>query len=156
MLSFSPTGYIGQVPGEATLVNTTGTRAAFGMAFGVNFNLGQFAIKTRNIRIAKLELELFETEQRQAFKALKAQIAIAYFNVLNESNNLSASIQMNESTIALVYLAEKRFINGDITLSDYHNILVDDHRFKLLLADNKLKLKEAYYKLKLLVGGDFE
>ncbi|MDC0231549.1 TolC family protein [Aureispira] len=159
LFSFAPTGYYGQVPGEATLVNTDpGGRyqLTFGLTFGFNFNLGQFAVKTRNVRIAKLELDLYETEQIQVFKALRAEISVAYFNVLTESENLTASIRIHESTGALVYLAEKRFVNGDISLADYHNVLVGEHRFTLLMTDNKRKLKEAFYKLKLLVGGKFE
>jgi hypothetical protein len=159
MLSFSPTGYIGQVPGEATFVNSTssgGVSVAYGLSFGIHFNFGKFAVQTRTIRIAKLELDLFKTEQKQLFKQLKAEIALAYFTLLTESDNFSNSVHINESTFSLVYLAKKGFLDGEVSLSDYHHILVEEHRLLQINTTIKIRLKEAFYKLKLLVGGSFE
>merc|ERR1712096_424514 len=122
MITIRPQAYIGNsrfVADAAVIGSNTGgsVTSGFGIAFGAAIRPANLCSKSRTLQIAKLELELFEAEQRQAFKVLKAEIEFSYFKLLTESDLLSATITVNESTVAILYLAEKRFISGDISLS---------------------------------------
>jgi outer membrane protein TolC len=136
--------------GVASRVNTV----LFNVGLIVNFSPEYWANRKHEVNISKAHIDYEKALRGEAKLIVAKKITDAYLELDYYKNiylKASAGYEANRSTLRLV---KKKFIEGEIDIVLYNDILLKNIKLELEIENYKQNLKKAYYNLQRLLSTD--
>lgn len=133
--------------GIASNVNT----ALFNVGVIVNFAPEYWANRKHEVKILEAHIDYEKALRGEAKLTVAEKITDAYLELEYYKNiylKASAGYESNRSTLQIV---KKKFVEGDIDIMLYNDIVLKNLKLELEIEDYKQNLKKAYYNLQRLL-----
>lgn len=133
--------------GIASNVNTV----LFNVGLIVNFSPEYWANRKHEVKILEAGIDYEKALRGEAKLAIAQKITDAYLELEYYKNiylKASAGYESNRSTLQLV---KKKFVEGEIDIIVYNDIVLKNIKFELEIEDYKQNLKKSYYNLQRLL-----
>lgn len=133
-------------------INSNVNTVLFNVGVGINLSPSYWVERKHELDIRKSYVEYEQAMQQEANQAVKQSITDLYINIEYYRDIFLASLAGYEANRITIRLAEKKFVEGEIEISIYNDIILKHIKLQLEIEGYKQNLKKSYYELIYLIG----